>query len=177
MDWEAIGALGELLGAAAVLATLLYLAAQVRVARKATSAQLEDSVSSAWNREIRAWGENPEVAKLMAEGLAHYQDLPQEKKFMFHVRMDALIIEFQKQQELSNQKVWNGPLRASNEKAILRMLVCPGGKVWWEEAGDIYPSQEYWNALLREHADHTQPMNDYSFFRVDAAPSSTNPQV
>lgn len=30
MNWEAIGAIGELVGAAAVLATLVYLAAQVR---------------------------------------------------------------------------------------------------------------------------------------------------
>ena len=166
MDWDAIGAVGEILGAVAVLVTLLYLAAQVKVARKATSAQLEDSVNSAWNREIRAWGENAEVARLMAEGFDHYQDLPQDKKFMFHVRMDAVIIEFQKQQELSNQNVWNGPLKTSNEQAILRMLVCPGGRAWWDEAGEMYPSQDFWNALIRERANDTQPLNVYSFLRL-----------
>ena len=30
MDWEAIGAIGEVLGAAGVLATLVYLATQIR---------------------------------------------------------------------------------------------------------------------------------------------------
>jgi len=37
MDWEAIGAVGELVGAVAVVMTLGYLAVQVRYARRATS--------------------------------------------------------------------------------------------------------------------------------------------
>ena len=37
MNWEAIGAIGEVLGAFAVVATLLYLALQVRHAKTATT--------------------------------------------------------------------------------------------------------------------------------------------
>ena len=36
MNWEAVGAVGEILGAVAVVLTLVYLAIQVRYARKAT---------------------------------------------------------------------------------------------------------------------------------------------
>jgi hypothetical protein len=36
MNWEAIGAIGEVVGAAGVVATLLYLAVQVRLSRQAT---------------------------------------------------------------------------------------------------------------------------------------------
>ena len=39
MNWEAIGAVGELLGAAAVVFTLGYLAVQVRHAKTATADQ------------------------------------------------------------------------------------------------------------------------------------------
>ena len=63
---QLLGNYGEFLGAIAVVLTLLYLATQIRVARIATSAQLEENVNSSWNREVRAWGENEEVAKLMA---------------------------------------------------------------------------------------------------------------
>ena len=31
MNWEALGAIGEIIGAAAVLATLFYLAAQIKM--------------------------------------------------------------------------------------------------------------------------------------------------
>jgi hypothetical protein len=42
MNWDAIGAIGEIVGAAAVVATLIYLAVQVRSARTATDANLVD---------------------------------------------------------------------------------------------------------------------------------------
>jgi hypothetical protein len=37
VNWEAIGAVGEILGAAAVVATLVYLALQVRYAKNAAA--------------------------------------------------------------------------------------------------------------------------------------------
>jgi hypothetical protein len=37
MDWDAIGAIGEILGAAAVVATLAYLGVQVRYAKDAAA--------------------------------------------------------------------------------------------------------------------------------------------
>ena len=36
MSWDAIGALGEIIGATAVILTLVYLASQVRYAKRAT---------------------------------------------------------------------------------------------------------------------------------------------
>ena len=47
MNWEAIGAFGEIIGALAVVATLIYLATQVRYAKQATADQ---------NRLVRANG-------------------------------------------------------------------------------------------------------------------------
>jgi len=40
MNWEAVGAIGEVIGAIAVLVTLMYLASQVRSARKAAVASI-----------------------------------------------------------------------------------------------------------------------------------------
>lgn len=47
MDWDAVGAIGEIVGAVAVVATLAYLAVQVRFARK---------VAAEANRHTRATG-------------------------------------------------------------------------------------------------------------------------
>jgi hypothetical protein len=45
MNWEAIGAIGEIVGAVAVVATLIYLANQIRVA--GTAAESAGSYASA----------------------------------------------------------------------------------------------------------------------------------
>jgi len=50
MNWEAIGAIGEILGAVAVIATLLYLAKQL-------SHAVDSSSSAATDRVIRGFDE------------------------------------------------------------------------------------------------------------------------
>jgi len=76
MNWDAIGAIGQILGAAAVLVTLGYLAVQVRVAR---------STASDANRLTRAVGvheailailgnENLIETAVMAFGVKDYYD-------------------------------------------------------------------------------------------------------
>jgi hypothetical protein len=46
MNWEAIGAVGETVGALAVLVTLVYLAVQIRQNTKAVRAAAVDSTTS-----------------------------------------------------------------------------------------------------------------------------------
>ena len=46
MNWDAIGAIAELLGAVAVIISIIYLAAQVRQTRLQLQAQAEDNITS-----------------------------------------------------------------------------------------------------------------------------------
>ena len=53
MNWEAIAAVGELAGAAGVIATLLYLSVQIRQNTRATRAATLNAVTEAHHRELR----------------------------------------------------------------------------------------------------------------------------
>jgi len=55
MNWDAIGAAGEVLGAIAVFVTLVYLATQIRHAREESRRALSQARSEA-NRELIALG-------------------------------------------------------------------------------------------------------------------------
>ena len=46
MNWDAIGAVAEGLGAVAVIISIIYLAAQVRHTRRQLEAQAEDNISA-----------------------------------------------------------------------------------------------------------------------------------
>ena len=67
MNWDALGAVGEIVGAAAVLATLIYLARQVthsvNLARAQQNKGLMDSYHG-WNELI---ANNPAMAEVLAE--------------------------------------------------------------------------------------------------------------
>ena len=53
MNWEAIGALGEVLGAVTVVATIFYLARQIRQNTRAQSIAIFESAMSGYNEAVR----------------------------------------------------------------------------------------------------------------------------
>ena len=63
MNWTAVGAIGELVGGAAVIITLLYLAVQIRLNTKATRAQATAYVASELERTVLSVAENTELAE------------------------------------------------------------------------------------------------------------------
>jgi hypothetical protein len=70
ISWDAIGALGEILGAVAVLVTLLYLAAQIRLSNRYESAAHLDIHMDRIRTFIMNIAENPELSSIWRRGRA-----------------------------------------------------------------------------------------------------------
>ena len=69
MNWEAIGAVGEVLGALAVVLSLVYLATQIRQNTKSAQAASRDSISRSTIDILLANSSDPETAKFFFTGL------------------------------------------------------------------------------------------------------------
>jgi hypothetical protein len=67
MNWEAIGAVGEILGAIAVVATLIYLAIQIRHSTAQARASMTKDLFLATRSATFEVAANPELGKIMAE--------------------------------------------------------------------------------------------------------------
>ena len=67
MNWDAIGALGEVLGAIAVIATLLYLAVQTKHARVAVETAATLGTIEGHSRFRQALMTNPTLSDLLAK--------------------------------------------------------------------------------------------------------------
>ena len=63
MSWEAIGALGELVGAISVLLTLLYLAKQIKENSKLLTTSVYQTAIDGYNEMASMFLENPELAR------------------------------------------------------------------------------------------------------------------
>ena len=74
MNWTALGAIGELVGGAVVVITLIYLAAQIRQYTRATMAQATAFVASEMERNLLAVAENAELAEAFTKA-ARGEDL------------------------------------------------------------------------------------------------------
>ncbi len=85
MNWDAISAIGEIIGAAAVVVSLVYLAVQVRQNTKASKAATVQDMTNKWV-QINLWSaESPDRmftldnvepgSKAFLQGLAYYRAL------------------------------------------------------------------------------------------------------
>ena len=63
MSWEAIGAIGSLLGAISVLLTLLYLAKQIKENSKLLTTSVYQTAVDGYNEMASMFLENPELAR------------------------------------------------------------------------------------------------------------------
>ena len=63
MSWEAIGAIGEVVGAISVLLTLLYLAKQIKENSKLLTTSVYQTAVDGYNEMASMFLENPELAR------------------------------------------------------------------------------------------------------------------
>jgi len=80
MNWEAISAVGEIVGATAVVVTLIYLAVQVRHGTKATQASNVQAATSLDQEFLLTVGADPATARLWAAFLTAPETLPDDQK-------------------------------------------------------------------------------------------------
>jgi hypothetical protein len=82
MDWNAIGAVGEILGAIAVVATLFYLTKQIHQSTKVARANLSKDLFLTSREAIWDLAANPELTEIFAE-IRGYEDLDETRRTMF----------------------------------------------------------------------------------------------
>ena len=97
MNWEALGAIGEIVGAAAVVLTLVYVARQVREASEESrqnQIELRRSRYDALNRELSetadSWGDDADISDIMLRGFSDPSSLSQVEIFRFYASMQRL---------------------------------------------------------------------------------------
>jgi hypothetical protein len=152
MNWDAIGAVGELVGAGAVVATLFYLAVQVRqsngLARRSEMNTGQDQISR-WRMALAS---NRQLAEVFANGLTERGSLDEVDQ----ARFDAMLGEV----VWSGYHVWDrarvGLLRDDEwqgfGQSIATLLASSGGSVWWEESWHMF-NGEYRKAVEAASSD------------------------
>ena len=138
MNWEAIGAMGELGGAVAVVVTLVYLAIQIRQNTASVKSNTFQSVSDSFNTWALQIIGDPEVAKLYDCGLTDYDSLERIDRVRFFLLMSAQFrnyenIYYQHRQATLDREVW--PARRD---AMVEFLVHPGVQRWWRRRGGFF---------------------------------------
>ena len=137
MNWEAIGAMAEVVGVIAIFVSLVYLAVQIRQSTHQASLALKANELAAFERNIDSGNRvrellilNPDLLELLSRGYVNYRQLDTPEKVRFGLLMRNMFSEMQgafiRQQSLSHD-----PVSFKGSTAIIDSMVAHGGVREW----------------------------------------------
>ena len=163
LNWDAIGAIGEVFGGVTVLATLFYFSFQIRQSNKLAEAQSQRELLNlnVFNPII----ENPNLTTEYRACLNRYekQDADVKTRFNFIMLNYCLQIEAvfrMHEQGLIAEQSYNGFLSACSS-----MINTPGGSSWWSEVSGTF-ALDFIEALATFEHDPNSSYPNTSLFDV-----------
>jgi hypothetical protein len=154
MSWDAIGALAELLGALGVIATLGYLAVQIRGNTRALGAQTRHSMSD-FAREVSEF--RAQHADRWAKIMASDDLTPGDQEFLFWVHMQMLLFgetyHYQHQLGFMPESHWRGFARFLTEYTQTK-----GFEEFWAEVSTSF-SEDFAAWVDKELLSKSAPEN------------------
>lgn len=145
MILDTLARLGEFLGGAAVLVSLIYLAIQIRqgnrqVEHNTRSLEIAtyQSITSDLNQFRALLVTHPDLGRIYLQGLREPGALSGEEQFRFRGLMQTLFGNL----ELMYRVRQAGLLRLDSQDAtLLGVAVSPGAREWWKQARYLYGSE------------------------------------
>lgn len=138
MDIMELGAVGELVGGVAVVATLIYLALQVRQGANAATSSAMGSWLSDYNYVAMELVKDEGFTEIVRHGLSDFEKLSGNEQMRIHGWMTTHILNaqnlFLELKEGTTHPRLAQPTLAFNS----RMLKTPGGRLWWDSGRSIW---------------------------------------
>ncbi|MGH0030791.1 MAG: hypothetical protein ACQGVC_13430 [Myxococcota bacterium] len=131
VNWDAVGAIGEIAGALAVVVTLIFLSRQIReTARQITLASATEA-NSLFNEAFAPIYNNDHNMRIWVHGLRAPESLSEEDRAIFLLFMsrlmgvfDTVVDHHEQLGTLESEKL------ASQRGFALQFLETPGGRAW-----------------------------------------------
>ena len=134
MDWDAVGAISEIIGAIAIVITLIYLAVQIRQ----NTASVRAAGYQEWlaaNLELNTAFENQALSRLFVLGNADSSNLNDESFISFAMWNLGVMQMAQATNYLYRSGSLDRELWEAEMNRAAGILAFPGVRQWWEAGG------------------------------------------
>ncbi len=149
MNWQAIGAIGELAGAVGVIATLGYLAFQIRQNTQQLAQNERSSIAAAVYSSATALRENrksvfenPEITEMWLKGMNNPVELSDADRYRFRLLMQNVL---DATSAVYSQTVVTGfspeTWATQGVTTVERVVSTAGGRWFWEQFQGNYTNE------------------------------------
>jgi hypothetical protein len=138
VDLQALGAIGEFVGGVAVIATLIYLAVQIRQNTKWLRSSVLAAVTDAYLAFNHLLGSSPAAARVFQVGLEDFERLSDDERRQFINLLRAFFgaaqaLFLQHRRGAVDPTVWE-----SSRDSVLALVQIPHVRAWWESRRMVF---------------------------------------
>ena len=133
MTIQELGSLGELIAAVATVATLIYLALQIRQNTHATRAASFHAISDSMNHVNVSVAQNPGLARIWLAGTTGRSSLGEEERYQFDLLLLSYFHVFETMHYQARVGAGETDLLVAEERSLAFLLATPGVREWWAE--------------------------------------------
>jgi hypothetical protein len=155
MNWDAVGAIAEVVGAAGVLITLVYLAVQIRHNSASVDSSTEDGVTSGFNDINNVIAADADLSRIFTAGLENPDALTDEEAVRFSFLFSSYINQYNRLLVLNRKGSFPDERWELYAKELALLLQTKGGALW--KAGNSHFT-ELWEAAGSVDAKHGMDM-------------------
>lgn len=137
MNWDALGAIGELVGAAAVVLTLGYLAVQIQQSTKLARATAQRDLNMAFQSTINKIGEQPVIFQ---RGCTDFQSMSRKDQLTFDIIIASLIVHLDEAIRMHQHGLETDDYIESYGAVCLAIIQAPGTRYWYEKVKPFFMS-------------------------------------
>src|SRR4029077_1568985 len=142
MNWEAVGAIGQIVGAVLVGITLIYLAVQLRQNTSALKSSAFLAISTLMGSTMEVWATHSDLAALLIKAQAGLDEISPDERARFGFLM---MMAFRRVETVVVQRhlgFIDRELTEGFERSELSALHAKGVRQWWDGSagaiGDLF---------------------------------------
>ena len=147
MNWEAIGAVGEIVGAVAVLVTLIYLTRQMRQNTAGLRASAYQTWVAATTAHLGVSQSSAPLARTILQGLDEPAGLGEDNWVQFAFWCHQFVLITEGTFHLHQEGIISDSVLEKEFQRTAALLETPGGSEWWEAGARTQFSDEFVEAL------------------------------
>ena len=172
MNWDAIGSIGEIVGAIAVVASVMYLAVQVRKQTEESRLGATRALADRYDELLSDLMADETMIALHLEATADFNCLPNEKRMRISILYQRITRNLEQQFLHRRGRNIEEGYTDSILSAFQEFLCLPSVKQWWELNSHNYDVtfRNYLEAMLNE----AQAKGYNSTFKTAAKESEAN---
>lgn len=169
MNWDAISSIAEVFGAIAVVASLVYLAFQVKQSNTQARGEAHSNWLTTWNETIKGWIADRDTVEILQRGFDDFSKLQHIEQAIFAQQLAALINHWHLAADLVEDGLISKQLYNGATEVVLSVCATSGGRQFLESNYTAFPRGSQLLELSRSGSGNLPPFNILSpWWSVDS---------